>query len=378
VSDDERRRTLQPAPILPPPQSPGSYHGQQGRSSYPAPEAPPSPYTSAYGPRSYEQYQQPPSWPTSGPQWGYGSWPPPPPPRKRSALGRLLLGLVGVGAAVFFVLIVLGAATSDQGADRVGDIDHAPAQPSDPDSQPDSSGDLRSVLAANPLYQQGGLANGNCPAEDLGNASADDQTRFYDSLMDCLDREWGPPIKNAGFSYQSPDLVVFESPVTTPCGKASPQDGRTLAFYCPSDSVMYADVPQMRRFFGNLDIAYAILIGHEFGHHVQQEAGVLDGYEQAVYDDYDQRLALSRRVELQASCMGGLFLGAVAESFPVDEERFAQLDRVAGSFGDDPQAAANQRDHGSGRSNRTWIMRAFGDNDIAVCNTFTAAASQID
>jgi predicted metalloprotease len=276
------------------------------------------------------------------------------------------------------VLIVLGAATSDQGANQAGNIDHAPAQPSDGSSRPDGSGKLSSVLAANPLYQQGGLANGDCPAEDLGNASAEDQTRFYESLLDCLDSEWAPPLKDAGFSYQSPDLVAFESAVTTPCGKASPEDGRTLAFYCPSDAVMYADIPQMRKFFGDLDVAYAILIGHEFGHHVQQVAGVLDGYDQAVYDDYAQRLVLSRRVELQASCMGGLFLGAVAESFPIDDARFAQLQRVAESFGDAPEASENQRDHGNGRSNRTWILRAFGDNDIAVCNTFVAPAGQVD
>ena len=73
--------------------------------------------------------------------------------------------------------------------------------------------------------------------------------------------------------YKKPGLVVFDSPVDTPCGNASPEDGRTLAFYCPGDEVMYADVPQMRKFFDNIDVAYAIVIGHEFGHHVQARGG---------------------------------------------------------------------------------------------------------
>jgi predicted metalloprotease len=141
---------------------------------------------------------------------------------------------------------------------------------------------------------------------------------------------------------------------------------------------MYADVPQMRAYFGSVDIAYAIVIGHEFGHHVQFESGVLDAYDNAVYDDYAQRLILSRRVELQASCMGGLFLGAIAGSFPVDAGRLDQLERVAGSFGDAPNAPENKRDHGTGASNHAWIMRAFSNNDIAICNTFSAPASAVD
>lgn len=286
----------------------------------------------------------------------------------------MLLGLVLVGAILLFGLVVLGAAFGGSATQRPGGLDHAPAPPSPGGG---SNGDA-DALTANALYAQGGLANGDCPAEDLGDASRDDQQRFYDALMGCLDQEWGPPVKAAGFGYRTPGLVVFDAPVDTPCGRASPEDGRTLAFYCPGDAVMYADVPQMRRFFGDIDVAYAILIGHEFGHHVQQEVGVLAGYEEAVYEDYDSRLILSRRLELQASCMGGLFLGAVAETFPVDATREQQLEQVAGSFGDQPDAPANQRDHGSGASNRAWIMRAFGDNDIAGCNTFTASATSVD
>ncbi len=157
-------------------------------------------------------------------------------------------------------------------------------------------------------------------------------------------------------------------------GPRRPRAGSTLAFYCPSDKVMYADVPQMRRFYGSNDVAYAIVIGHEFGHHVQEETGVITAFDDAVYDDFEIRLELSRRVELQASCMGGLFLGAIAESYPVDDTRLVMLDRVAGSFGDEPGADDSKRDHGSGASNREWIMRGFTGNDLRRCNTFAAPA----
>lgn len=287
-----------------------------------------------------------------------------------------MLAVVGIAAAGFFGLVVLGAAVGITNPDTADQIDHTPASP-DNESPPDSSSSS-DLLRGNPLYEQGGLANGDCPAEDLGDADRDDQTRFYKALMGCLGEEWEAPIEAAGFTYEQPGLVVFDTPVSTPCGSANPQEGRTLAFYCPSDSIMYADVPQMRKFFDSVDVAYALVIGHEFGHHVQFEVGVLNAYDDAVYDDYAERLILSRRVELQASCMGGLLLGAIAETFPIDDTRLAQLEQVAVLFGDPPNASDNKRDHGSGASNHDWILLGFRDNDIATCNAFVAPASAVE
>jgi predicted metalloprotease len=297
-----------------------------------------------------------------------------------------LLALVGIAAAGFFVLVLLNAATTTEttrpGSGRIvtdeTDVNHSPARAENPGATPVDPGDPAAVIRRNTLYQQGGLENGNCPAKPLGDASRQRQTVFYTALLDCLNDEWRPEVEAAGYAYQEPGLVVFDTPVDTPCGNASPQDGRTLAFYCPGDSVMYADVPQMRRFFDNIDVAYAIVIGHEFGHHVQEEVGILQAYDDLTYDDFDNRLELNRRVELQASCMGGLFLGAVADSFPMDDQRLRRLQQVAGSFGDEPGGVDDERDHGSGISNREWIFRGYTDNDGRVCNTFSASPNQVD
>ncbi len=329
-----------------------------------------------YPPGSNAQYS-PLGWPPPA-QWSYGGWDPTPPPRRSSTLARLLLGLVGTGAAMFFALIVLGALVAPS-APASGDIaSRAPAPASDPNAEPVSPQDAAAVLDRNTLYDQGGLRNGSCPAQDLGAASTAEQTRFYQSLMGCLNAEWRGPVERAGYSYTEPGLVVFDSPVSTPCGNASPESGRTLAFYCPGDEVMYADVPQMRRFFSDIEVAYAVVIGHEFGHHVQSETGLLTAFDDVVYNDFADRAELSRRLELQASCMGGLFLGAVADTFPVDETRYTQLQQVAGAFGDEPNADDDERDHGSGESNRAWILQGFNNNDIATCNTFAVPTDDVD
>ncbi|MGH3446714.1 MAG: neutral zinc metallopeptidase [Nocardioidaceae bacterium] len=379
MSEEPERRPLPPADLLPPPQPP----------QHPGLRQPPAAQPQQAWPRSSPPPQQ--AWPGPSPyqqQCGHAGWSPPP-RKRRSGLAHVLLGLVGAAAALFFALIIFGAAARSTGTDgqlakdQTGSstgagADHAPADPSNPGATPVDSSDTTAVLHSNTLYEQGGLTNGECPAQPLGSASKATQTRFYKSLMQCLNDEWHPLVTDAGYSYQDPGLVVFNSPVTTPCGNAAPEDGRTLAFYCPGDSVMYADVPQMRRFFGNVDIAYAIVIGHEFGHHVQHETGILAAERQAAYSDDASRLALSRRTELQASCMGGLFLGAISDSFPVDAQRLRQLDQVAGSFGDEPGASPSEQDHGSGSSNHDWITTGFDDNDVAVCNTFNAPKSSVN
>lgn len=370
-------RSPRPARVLPPPVSPDTAYQRPELYAYSPPGHPPPRYPSVqHGyPVKDTEWSTPPARPPAA-QWGYGGWGGGPPSRRSSGVARILLTLGGTLATVFFGLVLLGPLALPTVPSQ-GTISHAPAPARAPGAAPVKPAHALAVLTDNTVYDQGGLANGSCPATDLGSASTDEQTRFYQSLMACLSAEWRPPIAGAGYRYTKPGLVVFDSPVSTPCGNAAPESGRTLAFYCPSGEVMYADVPQMRRFFGSLEVAYAIVIGHEFGHHVQSETGVLAAYDDVANTASADRAELSRRLELQSSCMGGLFLGAVAASFPVDRPRLSQLQQLAGTFGDEPGAGPVESDHGSGESNRRWIFAGFGHNDIAQCNTFRAGSSEV-
>ena len=89
-------------------------------------------------------------------------------------------------------------------------------------------------------------------------------------------------------------------------------------------------------------------------------------------------MEINRRIELQASCLGGLFLGAIADSFPMNASRLSRLQQIAGFFGDEPGGPQGERDHGSGRSNREWISKGYASNDLETCNTFTARDAAVD
>ncbi len=316
-------------------------------------------------------YHQP--YPSS---WGAGGFAPPPPRRRGVSTAILIvLGTLGLSA---FVLVVIAAATVGRNANDAGHSDVQSVRPSPhpgPSKPAPNPGTPDAVLQQNEIYRTGPLAPVSCPAAALGSATKQEQTDFYQGLMSCLDKTWAPNVEEAGFSFTDPGLVVFDTAVSTPCGTFSPQTGSILAFYCPGDSVMYADVNQMKKSFGTFDVAYAITIGHEFGHHIQLETGQTRAEQQAVYASYSRKLDLSRRRELQASCYGGLFLGSIKSSYPMTAEKEQQLDRISGFFGDTADAPANRRDHGSGMSNHYWIMKAYHDDNVDACDVWAAPDS---
>ncbi len=57
--------------------------------------------------------------------------------------------------------------------------------------------------------------------------------------------------------------------------------------------------------------AYSAVVAftHEYGHHVQNMLGTIRGYFAEAGDDLDQRIAVTRRLELEADCMAGWFAG---------------------------------------------------------------------
>ncbi len=147
-----------------------------------------------------------------------------------------------------------------------------------------------------------------------------------------------------GENQPDPGLVVFDKPVNSPCGSFKPLSGRVLAFYCYGNHVMYTDVLQMNKAFGpKEDLAYLMTIAHEYGHHIQGVSGLF--YARAVYlqDHPAEKLESSRRNELQASCLGGVFSKSVEKSLSADEP--AEGVRAPGQ-----QQLRRDRGHARGRA----------------------------
>ncbi|MEV0802535.1 neutral zinc metallopeptidase [Kribbella sp. NPDC050281] len=336
-------------------------------------------------PQAAPQFQQQP--PYQG-QWGqqqpyYGGGPGQfngfhPPPRRSGALRLILFGVfvvavLGVSLTVISMIMSGGNSDDNTAGPGVTGPSIVPTATSHP-----QQGSAEDFLLHADIYETGALPEQSCKAADLGDGSLAAQKVYYEKLFGCLNEAWRPIFKEIGQDKPDPGLVVFDKPVTTPCGRFEPLSGRVLAFYCYGNQVMYTDVAQMNKAFGPTeDLAYLMTIAHEYGHHVQGVSGLF--YARAVYlqDHPDQKLESSRRNELQASCFAGVFSKAVEESYPLTG-RLAEFKRQSSSsFGESSDTPEDERTHGLATSQGFWIQNGFNIGENKACNTFAVSADLV-
>src|SRR5690606_8521557 len=117
-------------------------------------------------------------------------------------------------------------------------------------------------------------------------------------------------------------LVLFSGAVQSACGGASAAMG---PFYCPNDQKLYLDtdffqIMQSKMNAGG-DFAYAYVIAHEVGHHVQNLIGVLSKVNQMrSQSSQTDSNALSVLTELQADCFAGIWARQASEQFGTIDE----------------------------------------------------------
>ena len=355
-----------PQPQQWPPQQPGQYQGgYQGG------------YQQPYG---YQQQQWPQQYGGGYQQFnGFGG----PPPRRRRSSGCLRLLMFGVVAFVFVIVgivLVIGSVLKNVTDDTANPRTPGRTQPSivPTATNKPQQGTAEDILVNAQIYRAGSLGQLDCPAENLGSGDLAAQKRYYQKLFTCLNDGWRPVLERSGIKQPDPGLVVFDKPVSTPCGNFKPLSGRVLAFYCYGNRVMYTDVLQMNKAFGpKEDLAYLLTIAHEYGHHLQGVAGLF--YARAAYlqDHPSEKLDSSRRNELQASCFGGVFSKAVAASYPLNSRRQEFEFQASNSFGDSNDTPPNERTHAKATSQGFWIKNGFNIGETKACNTFAAPTNLV-
>src|SRR6266568_2700327 len=96
-------------------------------------------------------------------------------------------------------------------------------------------------------------------------------------------------------------------------------------FYCPLDGKIYLDTSFFRdmktKFGGGGDFAYAYVISHEMGHHIQDQLGILGKVQKAQQaSSKEQANALSVRIELQADCFAGVWAANANQKWQLIEQ----------------------------------------------------------
>src|SRR5271170_6231105 len=155
-------------------------------------------------------------------------------------------------------------------------------------------------------------------------------------------------------------------------------------FYCPVDKTVYLDMSFFRdmqtKYGGGGDFAYAYVISHEIGHHVQNLLGLLDKVDAAKERvSRTQANALSVRVELMADCFAGVWANHANDKWnllqPGDVEKALA---TAQAIGDDRlQTAArgyavpDSFTHGSSAMRQQWLTAGLKSGQVDSCNTFS-------
>jgi len=204
-------------------------------------------------------------------------------------------------------------------------------------------------------------------------------SEFVSVVLADTEDIWTEVLKDYGYQYDLPKLVLFTDTVYSGCGIASSQSG---PFYCPGDETVYLDLSffeELQNRFGVTgDFAIAYVIAHEVGHHVQNLLGILDQIQeiqgQVTQEEFNE---YSVRVELQADYLAGVWARHVKELGYLEEGDLEEALNAASAVGDDRIQKQTQGyvvpdsfTHGTSEQRNRWFYKGFQTGNLDNWDTF--------
>ncbi|EFR31230.1 KPN_02809 family neutral zinc metallopeptidase [Eremococcus coleocola] len=224
------------------------------------------------------------------------------------------------------------------------------------------------------IIQQEGTQTG-----DLTDAEGE----FLSKVLASTEDFWTKKFQEEGRTYTPTTLVLYSgATATNGCGVGQAQAG---PFYCPGDKKVYIDTSFIRelanRYGAKGDFAMAYVLAHEVGHHVQNEVGLMDEYNQARQGiSESQANQLNVRLELQADYLAGAWANYVQGEGLLDQGDIEEAIQAAYSVGDDTLQEKNYGrvmpdtfTHGSSEQRTKWFKRGFQYGDFEHGDTFSGS-----
>ena len=225
------------------------------------------------------------------------------------------------------------------------------------------------------------------PSGRTPTAEEEELAVFTKQILAGTEDVWTKIFQQNGRFYDPPKLVLYNDYVQTGSGTASAQMG---PFYNSADQTVYIDLSfftTMKQQIGaDGDFAYAYVIAHEVGHHVQYLLGTLQSAHQQMQRVSEKESnQISVRLQLQADFYAGVWAYHDNQMYnslePGDiEEGLA----VASKIGDDylqkkarGYATPETFNHGTSDQRSRWLMKGFRTGNPAEGDTFSPAYNQL-
>ncbi|MGL4383898.1 MAG: KPN_02809 family neutral zinc metallopeptidase [Flavobacterium sp.] len=233
-----------------------------------------------------------------------------------------------------------------------------------------------------PVLEQFNNQSQSAPTEqrDLTPSEIEEGKLVNAILVDNEDT-WSKIFQENNLPFEPAKIVLFSGQVETACGGASSASG---PFYCPGNQKIYMDMSffeELRTKFGAKggDFAVAYVIGHEYGHHIQNLLGTSTKMRQLQQGKSEAEAnKLSVALELQADFYAGLWtnynekINAMLEPGDIEEALSA-----AQAVGDDAiqkkmqgQVVPDSFTHGTSEQRMYWFQKGLQSGDIKQGNTF--------
>lgn len=245
------------------------------------------------------------------------------------------------------------------------------------------------LMGGNPLDVITQQVSDNVGVESnyIPTAEEEEAAAFAKTILAGTEDVWTEIFRQNGLQYTAPRMVLFSRTTQSGCGNASSATG---PFYCSADQSLYIDLSFFNEMKTRLnaggDFAYAYVIAHEVGHHVQYLLGTLDSIHnlQRRLNEKESN-QFNVKLELQADFYAGVWAHHDNKIFnSIEEGDIEEGLNAATQIGDDRLQMQSQGyvvpdafNHGTSAQRTRWLKKGMESGVVSDGDTFSVPYSQL-
>ncbi len=246
-------------------------------------------------------------------------------------------------------------------------------------------GDLGDVISN--VQNQGGITTSQTSAQREFTQEEQELATFSRKILAGTEDVWTAVLQRYGIQYVPPKMVLYSGVTSSGCGSANSSVG---PFYCSADQTIYLDLDffkSMRTQIGaDGDFAYAYVIAHEIGHHVQYLLGTLSqAHQQMARTSKVNANRISVRIELQADFYAGVWAYNDNRMYgSLEDGDLMEALTCATKIGDDYLQKKSQGyvvedsfTHGTAQQRLRWLKKGLTTGDLRQGDTFSCSESEL-